>query len=102
MVRRLVSAAAVMFIVASTAWAVEGIAVYEKKCKACHSVAGVAGPMAKMGGPLDGVGSKRDAAWLKAFITDPKSKMPEAKMPKFALPDEELDAVVNYMLSLKK
>ena len=75
--------------------------VYEKKCKLCHSVGGEGGKQAEKGGKLDGVGSKRDAAWLKAYIEDPKSKMPDTKMPKMKLAPEELDALVAYMQSLK-
>jgi len=74
---------------------------YDKKCKLCHSVGGVGGKQAEKGGPLDGVGKKRDRAWLEAYIADPKSKMPDAKMPKLKYSDEELKALVDYMLSLK-
>ena len=94
--------AAAMLLVTATAWAVEGSAVYDKKCKACHSIAGQGGPMAKTGGPLDGVGSKHDEAWFKDFLKDPKSKDPKAKMPKVSMSDDELNAVVGYMMSLKK
>jgi mono/diheme cytochrome c family protein len=86
---------------AGAAWAADGQKIYDEKCKACHSIGGVGGPMAKMGGPLDGVGSKRDAAWLKAYIADPKSKMPDAKMPKLNLSDDDLAAVVQYVQTLK-
>ncbi len=86
---------------ASQAFAVDGKQVYQQKCETCHSVGGVGGKMAKLGGPLDDVGSKRDEAWLKAYFADPKSKMPDAKMPKLKLTDEEWDAVTKYMLSLK-
>jgi len=75
--------------------------VYEKKCKLCHSIKGEGGKLADKGGALDGVGSKRDAAWLEAYLRDPKSKMPDAKMPKMKLSDDELKALVDYMLSLK-
>ena len=75
--------------------------VYEKKCKLCHSIKGEGGKQAAKGGPLDGVGAKRDAAWLEAYLRDPKSKMPEAKMPKMKLSDDEMKALVDYMLSLK-
>jgi mono/diheme cytochrome c family protein len=74
---------------------------YEKKCKLCHSIGSEGGKQAEKGGKLDGVGAKRDAAWLKAYIEDPKSKMPEAKMPKLKLSPEELDALVAYMQTLK-
>jgi nitric oxide reductase subunit C len=92
----------VVMVLAGTAWAAEAPGVYDKKCKACHSIAGVAGPMAKTGGALDGVGAKRDEAWLRAYFKEPKSKVPNAKMPKMSLSDAEWDALVAYMLSLKE
>lgn len=79
----------------------EEASVYDKRCRLCHSVAGSGGAMAKMGGALDGVGSKHDAAWLKEYLKNPKSKNPQAKMPALKLTDEERDAVVQYLLSLK-
>ena len=91
-----------LVIAANAAWADDGKDLYDKKCKACHSIAGVAGPMAKMGGALDGVGAKHDEAWLRAYIQDPKSKMPGAKMPKVKLTDDELNAIITYMVSLKE
>jgi len=74
---------------------------YEAKCKVCHSIGGDAGKLADKGGPLDGVGAKRDEAWLRAYMADPKSKMPDAKMPVIKLTPEEFDACIQYMLSLK-
>lgn len=79
----------------------EGKALYDQKCKVCHSVAGDAGKMADKGGPLDGVGKKRDAAWLKAYLADPKSQMPDAKMPKMKLDEKQLDDLVAYLSTLK-
>ena len=79
----------------------EGKALYEQKCQSCHSIGGQGGKMANLGGKLDGVGGKRDAAWLKAYVADPKSKMPEGKMPKLKLSDQELDDLVAYLLTLK-
>ena len=79
----------------------DGAAIYQKRCKTCHSVAGSGGPMAKMGGPLDGIGSKRDKVWLAEFLKNPKSKEPDSKMPALRLTDEERDAVIEYLLSLK-
>jgi cytochrome c2 len=84
------------------AWAGDPPAIYDKKCKVCHSIGGVGGPMAKSGGPLDDVGSKRDEAWLRAYLADPKSKIENSKMPKTNLAGPDLDAVVGFMLSLKK
>jgi cytochrome c2 len=87
---------------AASAGAAEGKTVFQqKKCILCHSLGSEKGPMAKLGGPLDGIGAKRDAAWLKAYLTDPKSKIPDAKMPKKAYTPQELEGLVDYMLSLK-
>ncbi len=92
----------VLVVLAGTAWSVEAPGVYDKKCKACHSIGGVGGPMAKTGGALDSVGAKRDEAWLRAYFKEPKSKIPKAKMPKLTLSDQEWDVLVAYMLSLKE
>jgi cytochrome c2 len=86
-----------------SAWAGEepGKAIYEKSCKACHSVAGEGGKMAHIGGALDGVGAKRDAEWLKKYLQDPKATIPNAKMPKVKLTDQEVTDVIAYLLTLK-
>jgi len=99
--KRIIVASLVLWIGASAAVA-DDAAVYEKKCKVCHSIAGVGGPKADKGGPLDGIGSKHDEAWLRAYFADPKSKIEGAKMPKMNLTAAEWDAVVRYMLSLVK
>lgn len=80
---------------------VDAQALYNKKCKVCHELKGVAGPKAKVGGKLDGVGSKRDAAWLKAYFADPKSKIPDSKMRKMNLSPEEWEAMTQFMLQQK-
>lgn len=77
----------------------KGEKVYtEKKCAMCHTINGNGG---KSGGDLTKVGAARDAEWLKRFTKEPKSVMPNAKMPAFKGTEEELDAVVAYMASLK-
>ena len=78
----------------------KGKEVYDaKKCGLCHTVDGSGG---KKGGDLSDVGDKRDAEWLTKYMKDPKSLMPEAKMPAFKGSDEELQDLVAYLLSLKK
>ena len=102
MKRAVLATSAVLLMLSGTVWAADGAAVYEKKCKMCHSIAGAGGPMAKMGGPLDGVAAAHDDAWLRGYITDPKSKKADSKMPKVSLPDDDLTAVVSYLQSVKK
>lgn len=86
----------------ASAGAEEGKKVFDgKKCISCHVLGTEKGAMAKLGGPLDGVGSKRDAPWLKAYLADPKSKIPNAKMPKQTLNEKEIDDLTQYMLTIK-
>lgn len=102
---QLVLGLVLVVVTAGAAWsggnADAGKTLYEKKCMTCHSIGGHGGPMAKIGGPLDDVGSKQDEAWLLAYITEPKSKMPDSKMPKLKLTETELNDVVAYLLTLK-
>jgi cytochrome c2 len=102
--RTIVLAVALALVASATrarAGADEGKALYEQKCKICHSIGGEGGKMADKGGPLDQVGTKRDAKWLHEYLQDPKSKMPDAKMPKVKLSDKELDDLVAFLLTLK-
>jgi len=93
--------AAILSLTCSVVRAEDAKALYDKKCKTCHSLKGDAGKFADKGGALDSVGSKRDEAWLRAYFADPKSKIPDAKMPKLKLTPQEWDALVAYMLTLK-
>jgi len=99
--KRLVLGIAVGALLATPCWAADGQAVYAKKCATCHSIAGKGGPMAKFGGPLDGVGGKRDKAYLDAWLKNPKAKKAKAKMPVPKIDDTERAAVVDYLLTLK-
>jgi cytochrome c2 len=69
-----------------------------KRCAACHAIQGKGG---KLGPPLSSIASKRDAQWLKAFLKDPKTINPESKMSPFKGTEEELEALVTYLLTLK-
>jgi mono/diheme cytochrome c family protein len=76
-----------------------------QKCSTCHSIAG----KGQVKGPLDGVGSKLSADEIRAWIVTPaemtKKTKAERKPPMRAYPKlakEDVDALVEYMLSLKK
>jgi mono/diheme cytochrome c family protein len=83
-----------------------GMKVYtDQKCAACHSIAG----KGNQKGALDGVGSRLSADEIRMWIVNPaemtKKTKAERKPPMRAypnLPKEDLDALVAYMLSLKK
>jgi len=75
-----------------------------QKCSICHAVAG----KGNVKHPLDGAGTRLDAATVKLWLTDPKAA--EAKTGKKAmppmksfvsLPAADIDALVAYVLSLK-
>ena len=85
----------------------DGKKLYDtKECAKCHSIAGKGSKIS----PLDGVGTKLSEADIKHWIVNPTEmeakleKKPKVKMSskKVALTDPEVDAVVAYMLSLKK
>lgn len=76
-----------------------GKAVYDETgCATCHAVAGIGG---RTGPSLDGVGKKYDAEKLKEILLNPKTLNPNTVMPPFEGSEEDLDALVAYLLSLK-
>jgi len=91
----------IVLATAMAARAMEEPPIYEKKCFNCHSIGGVGGRRASKGGELDGVGSKRDEAWIRAYLQDPRSQVPDAKMRQITLSPEDTEALVRYMMSLK-
>jgi mono/diheme cytochrome c family protein len=75
----------------------------EQKCALCHSV----GAKGNKKGPLDGVASRLKAEELREWMADAKGMTAKAKavrkpeMKSYALPKEDLDALVAYMMTLK-
>jgi cytochrome c2 len=98
---RALMVAGLVLTLSSAVMAVDGKTVFEKKCKLCHSLNGEGGPKKDFGGSLDHVGAKHDEAWFQAYLKDPKSKMPDAKMPKLKLSDEDFNAVVKLLVEQK-
>ena len=79
---------------------VKGEKVYnDAKCSICHKVGTKGG---KMGPDLTLVGTKRDLAWLKKYLADPKAENPKNKMPKVKATGVDLDNLIEYLLSLKE
>jgi mono/diheme cytochrome c family protein len=90
--------------VAAAQDAAAGAKVYaDQKCSVCHSIAGKGNAK----GPLDDVGSK-PADEIRAWITDAKGMTEKTKAPRkpvmkqYSLPKGDVDALVAYMLTLKK
>jgi mono/diheme cytochrome c family protein len=76
-----------------------------QKCRVCHSIAG----QGQKKGPLDGVGSKYKEDELREWIVNAAEMQKKAKTTRKPLmknydklPKEDVDALVAYMMSLKK
>ena len=67
-------------------------------CVACHSVGGKGGVV---GPALDGIASRRDAAWLDHWIADPAAVKPGTTMPKLPLSESDRASVVSYLSTLR-
>jgi len=87
--------------------AAHGEKVYAaQKCSVCHSIGGKGNAK----GVLDGVGSKLSADEIREWIVDPAAMTAKTKAPRKpvmpakykSLPKADLDALVAYMVSLKK
>jgi mono/diheme cytochrome c family protein len=76
----------------------------DQKCSVCHSVAGKGNAK----GSLDDVGSKLSADDIRAWIVDAKGMTAKTKatrkpeMKAYSLPKEDVDALVAYLVTLKK
>jgi mono/diheme cytochrome c family protein len=106
---RLVTGLVIVVLAGTTAAAQDaaarGEAVFAaQKCSLCHSVAGKGNPK----GPMEEAVGKLTAAEIRAWITDAKGMTAKTKaerkpaMKEFALPKEDVDALVAYLTSLKK
>ena len=115
--RILAAVAVTMFVLAPVAVATaqeheqhaqieRGMKVYaDQKCAVCHSVAGKGNTK----GALDDVGSRLKPDEIRAWIVNPaemtKKTKAERKPPMRAYPNlskEDVEALVAYMVSLKK
>jgi mono/diheme cytochrome c family protein len=107
--RFIVMAAAIGVGLAATAAAQDAKAKGEQvfvaqKCSLCHSIAGKGNAK----GSLDGVGGKLSADEIRNWIVDAKGMTAKTKatrkpeMKAYALPKDDVDALVAYLSSLKK
>jgi nitric oxide reductase subunit C len=78
--------------------AVDRPQIFNTLCVACHSLAGEGGAV---GPALDGVGARRDRAYLQQWLNDPHSVKADARMPKLPLTTGQIDELVAFLSHLK-
>ena len=69
-------------------------------CASCHVIDGQGGTI---GPSLDGIASRRGAAYIHSYIEDPKNLNPNAAMPSFLPPltHEQVEDITQYLLTLR-
>lgn len=68
--------------------------IFNQLCIACHALGGQGGTV---GPALDGVGGRRDATYLKQWLTDPHSVKADARMPRLPLEAGQIDELVAFL-----
>ena len=68
------------------------------QCLGCHRV-GNSGN--EVGPHLDGVGSRLQPQYMRSLILDPQTIIPGTAIKNLQLWDDEADAIVQYLISLK-
>ncbi|NTW57138.1 MAG: c-type cytochrome [Chlorobiaceae bacterium] len=72
----------------------------QARCNLCHITNGKGGNNVKVYAPdLSKVGSKVNKEWLFRWIKNPNAYFPGTKMPRFRFTDEEIKALVEYIVS---
>jgi mono/diheme cytochrome c family protein len=74
--------------------------VYARFCSTCHVIDGEGG---NQGPDLSHVGSQRQSAFFREWISDPTAIKPDSNMPAFGerLDPSQMTAIVNYLAARK-
>jgi len=76
-----------------------GFVMTREPCRTCHMINGIG---KDIGPNLAGVGAKHDKKWLVEHFVNPQAFVKDSVMPAFnALPKAELEAMADYLLTLK-
>ena len=63
-------------------------------CRGCHVIGGTGGTI---GPNLDTVFERREEAWLRVQIANPRRHKPDSVMPDLGLTEEEIDAIIEVL-----
>lgn len=83
---------------AEPALELERPAVFGQMCIACHTLKGQGG---NVGPALDGIGSRRDTAFLHKWLANPQDIKPDSKMPKLPLSEKDIQELATYLSQMK-
>jgi len=72
--------------------------IFNQMCIACHSLEGQGG---SVGPALDGIGERRDRAYIELWLHDPMQVKSDSKMPKLPLSDEDIVELGAFLSQLK-
>lgn len=76
-----------------------GAALFEElECRGCHVLAGDGDPV---GPDLDRAGARLRPGYLRALLLDPEGVVPGTSMTDFGLEEEEAEALVHYLRTLR-
>ncbi len=94
----------VEFVYLASAQTLPGERIYHRSgCPSCHEIFGVG---TSFGPPLDGIGSRRTADWLEAYLRAPRpgvsARRYRLRMPPWEGPDAELTQLVTYLRALRR
>ncbi len=73
--------------------------VFNQMCIACHSLQGQGG---EVGPALDGVGSRRDPAFIRQWLLNPLAMKADSKMPKLPLTEGDIVELTAFLSQLKE
>lgn len=80
--------------------AIDGALVYQANdCASCHKLNGIGDDL---GPPINGVGERRDRAWIEQHFADPAKFSPESMMPPTKFKPEELKLITDYITAIPK
>jgi nitric oxide reductase subunit C len=80
--------------------AVDGALLYlASQCPTCHKLNGVGD---NMGPPINGVGERRERAWIEQHFADPRKLSPGSEMPAFNFSPRDLKLITDYITSIPK
>jgi len=72
----------------------------QSRCSICHPTGGIGGSFKEIYAPdLGFAGSKINRNWLYNWLKDPKSKFLQTKMPRFRFTDDQIWALVEFIMS---